>query len=196
MTCFMSYEMRKICTGLFGVPGESLFVKVDDQLRTLLACELRWDQHGLVAVLPLNQKCELAFYVSGADDLLRFEATVEWRLVLAALFLRIVFVLFVGMLGFIVVIALLATRRFIFLRLLSFFFFFFFLGRLGVIFRIGFRLAFLVRILSWWIIVLLGAYGGSLVGTVADATFFTRAVGSCFFRLKIHQQNWISKTIP
>lgn len=174
--------------GLFGVPGESLLVEVDDELRTLLAGQLRRNEHGLVAVLPLNEESELPLDVSGADDLLRLESVVEWRF---GLLFRVSVVLLVGMLGVVVVgFFFLASfagvgvfLRFLLLWLVLLLFLLF--QRLGLVLRLGLTPSF-GRLRRF--VVLLRAHGGALVGTVAEATLLSRADFS-FLCLKREQKS-------
>lgn len=57
---------------LFCVPCETLFVEVKDQLRNFGSSELVWNQHGFVAILPLNEKSQRSVNVGGSDDLVSF----------------------------------------------------------------------------------------------------------------------------
>lgn len=149
------------------MPGEALFVEVDDELRAFHSAELRWDQHGFVAVLPLDQEGELAVDVGGADDLVRVEPAVER--VLFAVLCALVLALSLVVRMFVVMIRLLALR----VVFLGLFFANLLLLRLFRLLRLlilGSVVGLSFLFLASAFIVFLGAHGGS-VGAAAEATF-------------------------
>lgn len=153
------------------MPGEALFVKVDDQLRALHSAQLRRDQHGFVAVLPLDQEGQFAVDVGGADDLVGVEPAVE-RILFVAVLCALVLGLSLVIRMFVIVIRLLTLRvvflglLFTNLLLLGFFWLLYWwriiLGRV-----VGLSLL----LLAPTFFVFLGAHGGP-VGARAEASLF------------------------
>lgn len=151
-------------TGLFSVPGETLFVEVDDELRALHAAQLRRDKHGLVAVFPLNQEGQLTVDVGGPDDLVWVESAVER--ILFVFFRAFVLAVSLVVRMFVIMIRLFALRVFF----LGFFFTSLLFLRLFWCLILGRVVGLSLLLLAHAVIILLRAHGRP-IGAVAETSF-------------------------